>query len=45
LKEVEIRPLSLGDFEKSMRNIRPSVNKEGLEKFEEWAKEFGSSGA
>ncbi|ODQ44678.1 hypothetical protein PICMEDRAFT_18080 [Pichia membranifaciens NRRL Y-2026] len=45
LKEVEIRPLCLGDFERSMKNIRPSVNKEGLEKFEEWAREFGSSGA
>lgn len=45
LKEVEIRPMSLGDFEKSMKNIRPSVNKEGLDKFETWAKEFGSSGA
>jgi len=45
LKEIEIRSMSLGDFKKSMKNIRPSVNKEGLDKFEEWAKEFGSSGA
>ncbi|KAG0691354.1 hypothetical protein C6P40_001638 [Pichia californica] len=45
LKEFEIRPISLADFERSMKNIRPSVNKEGLEKFEKWAKEFGSSGA
>lgn len=45
LKEIEIRPMNLQDFERSMKNIRPSVNKEGLEKFEEWAREFGSSGA
>lgn len=45
LKELEIRPISLEDFKRSMRNIRPSVNKEGLAKFEEWAREFGSSGA
>lgn len=45
LKELEIRPISLEDFKRSMKNIRPSVNKEGLKKFEEWAREFGSSGA
>ncbi|TID29821.1 hypothetical protein CANINC_001570 [Pichia inconspicua] len=45
LKELEIRPISLDDFKRSMRNIRPSVNKEGLAKFEDWAREFGSSGA
>ena len=45
LKEIEIRPMSLDDFKHSMKNIRPSVNREGLAKFEEWAKEFGSSGA
>jgi SpoVK/Ycf46/Vps4 family AAA+-type ATPase len=45
LKEVEIRGMCLADFERSMKNIRPSVNSEGLAKFEEWAREFGSSGA
>lgn len=44
LKEVEIRPINLSDFKKSVQNIKPSVNQEGLRKFEEWAHEFGSRG-
>ncbi|CAN6630816.1 hypothetical protein TRVA0_012S03158 [Trichomonascus vanleenenianus] len=41
----QIRPIRLEDFECSLLVIRPSVSKEGLRAFEEWAKEFGSSGA
>ncbi|KAK5329001.1 hypothetical protein LTR70_000837 [Exophiala xenobiotica] len=40
----QIRPISLDDFRASMDNIRPSVNKKGLEQFEEWAREFGERG-
>ncbi|KAI5776895.1 P-loop containing nucleoside triphosphate hydrolase protein [Geopyxis carbonaria] len=37
----EIRPIELTDFEKSMESIRPSVSKEGLKAFEEWATKYG----
>ena len=41
----QIDPISLDDFESSLRNIRPSVGKKGLEQFEKWAEEFGERGA
>ena len=40
----EIRPIQFDDFEASLINIRPSVSKQGLQQFEEWAKEFGERG-
>lgn len=40
-----IRPIELADFQDSMLTIRPSVGKEGLKQFEEWASQYGSSGA
>lgn len=40
----EIRPISFKDFENSLMNIRPSVGKQGLKQFEDWAKEFGERG-
>ena len=40
----EIRPIQFEDFEASLVNIRPSVGKEGLKQFEDWAKEFGERG-
>ena len=40
----EIRPIRFEDFEASLVNIRPSVSKEGLKAFENWAKEFGERG-
>jgi SpoVK/Ycf46/Vps4 family AAA+-type ATPase len=40
----EIRPIRFEDFEASLRTIRPSVSKEGLKKFEDWAREFGERG-
>ena len=40
----EIRPIELGDFVASLKTIRPSVGKEGLKEYEEWAKEFGERG-
>ncbi|KAL2072441.1 hypothetical protein VTL71DRAFT_11784 [Oculimacula yallundae] len=40
----EIRPIQFIDFEASLVNIRPSVSKQGLKEFEEWAKEFGERG-
>ncbi|MCJ1461858.1 hypothetical protein MMC07_000457 [Pseudocyphellaria aurata] len=40
----EIRPIQFEDFEASLINIRPSVSKQGLQQFEDWAKEFGERG-
>lgn len=40
----QIRPINLEDFICSLRYIKPSVLKESLQKYEEWALEFGSSG-
>jgi SpoVK/Ycf46/Vps4 family AAA+-type ATPase len=35
---------AMGPFQASLINIRPSVSKQGLKKFEDWAKEFGERG-
>lgn len=40
----EIRPIRLEDFEASLRTIRPSVSKNGLKRYEDWAQEFGERG-
>ncbi|RDW63973.1 putative SAP1 [Coleophoma crateriformis] len=40
----EIRPIQYEDFEASLVNIRPSVSKQGLKEFEDWAREFGERG-
>lgn len=40
----EIRPIDMRDFEASLVNIRPSVSKQGLQAFEDWAREFGERG-
>ena len=40
----QIRPICFDDFEASLANIRPSVSKDGLKEFENWAKEFGERG-
>jgi fidgetin-like protein 1 len=40
----QIRPIELEDFDTSLVNIRPSVSKQGLERYEKWAKEFGERG-
>ncbi|CAR28208.1 ZYRO0D16346p [Zygosaccharomyces rouxii] len=40
-----IRSIALKDFKSSLRYIKPSVSQEGLEKYEDWAAQFGSSGA
>ncbi|SCV01616.1 LAMI_0G12596g1_1 [Lachancea mirantina] len=40
----QIRPISLIDFKNSLNYIKPSVSKDGLEQYENWALEFGSSG-
>lgn len=41
----QIRPINIDDFKSSLSYIRPSVSKEGLKQYEEWSKQFGSSGA
>ena len=40
----EIRPIQQEDFQASLVNIRPSVSKQGLQQFEDWAREFGERG-
>ena len=40
-----IRPINLSDFKSSLKYIRPSVSREGLEEYEKWAVKFGSLGA
>jgi SpoVK/Ycf46/Vps4 family AAA+-type ATPase len=40
----DIRPMCLQDFLASLQTIRPSVGKEGLKQYEDWAKEFGERG-
>ena len=40
----QIRPISFTDFEDSLINIRPSVSKQGLKEFEDWANQFGERG-
>lgn len=40
----QIRAIRFSDFEASLLAIRPSVSREGLKAYEEWAKEFGERG-
>ncbi|KAK5995801.1 putative AAA domain-containing protein [Cladobotryum mycophilum] len=40
----DIRPIQFVDFEASLCTIRPSVSKNGLKEYEDWAKEFGERG-
>lgn len=38
----KIRPMGMEDFRASLRTIRPSVGKTGLEEYVKWNEEFGS---
>ncbi|PYH91507.1 AAA-domain-containing protein [Aspergillus ellipticus CBS 707.79] len=40
----QIRAIRFQDFEASLSSIRPSVSREGLQEYEEWAKQFGERG-
>ncbi|KAH9904591.1 AAA-domain-containing protein [Xylariomycetidae sp. FL2044] len=40
----QIRPIELVDFQASLRTIRPSVGKEGLKEYEDWARQYGERG-
>ncbi|KAI0467247.1 P-loop containing nucleoside triphosphate hydrolase protein [Xylaria cf. heliscus] len=40
----QIRPIELGDFRSSLRTIRPSVDRQGLKEYEDWARQFGERG-
>jgi SpoVK/Ycf46/Vps4 family AAA+-type ATPase len=40
----DIRPINVQDFQASLVNIRPSVSKQGLKEFEDWAAQFGERG-
>jgi SpoVK/Ycf46/Vps4 family AAA+-type ATPase len=40
----DIRPIEFADFRQSLVNIRPSVSKQGLKEFEDWARDYGERG-
>ena len=40
----QIRPIQYQDFKASLQTIRPSVSKQGLKEFEDWATQFGERG-
>ena len=40
----QIRPIGFKDFESSLGRIRPSVSKEGIKEYEEWAGGYGERG-
>ncbi|KAH1464177.1 hypothetical protein KXX13_004361 [Aspergillus fumigatus] len=40
----QIRPIRFHDFEASLKSIRPSVSRDGLREYEEWARKFGERG-
>lgn len=40
----QIRPIQYQDFIASLQAIRPSVSKQGLKEYEDWAREFGERG-
>ena len=40
----QIRPICAQDFEASLRSIRPSVSRDGLKAYEDWAAKFGERG-
>ena len=40
----DIRPIQFEDFEASLVNIRPSVSRQGLKEYEQWAKDYGERG-
>jgi fidgetin-like protein 1 len=44
MKPEDIRGIEMQDFEASLVNIRPSVSRQGLKEFEDWAREFGERG-
>ncbi|KAF3939287.1 Spastin [Dactylella cylindrospora] len=45
MRMEEIRPIMLDDFKASLKSIRPSVSKEGLQEYEDWARNFGERAA
>jgi SpoVK/Ycf46/Vps4 family AAA+-type ATPase len=40
----QIRPIGMEDFANSLKSIRPSVSKQGLQQFDDWAREYGERG-
>ena len=44
MRPEDIRGIEMQDFRASLINIRPSVSKQGLKEFEDWAREFGERG-
>lgn len=41
IQKDDIRPITFSDFKASLASIRPSVSKEGLQAFEDWAESYG----
>lgn len=44
-RSLELPPVSLADFEKSMRRSKCSVSQEDLVQYEEWTAQYGEEGA
>lgn len=40
----KIRPIRFKDFEASLYSIRPSISRDGLKQYEDWARRFGERG-
>ncbi|KAE8144401.1 P-loop containing nucleoside triphosphate hydrolase protein [Aspergillus avenaceus] len=40
----QIRPIRSQDFQSSLSSIRPSVSRDGLREYEDWARQFGERG-
>ena len=44
MKKDDIRSIQFVDFQGSLKKIKPSVNIDTLEQYENWAKEYGERG-
>ena len=40
-KEVQVREITLDDFKKTLKKVKPMTNKELLRQYQNWAEEFG----
>ncbi len=40
-KEISLRPITIDDFKRTLKNIKPMTTGNSLKKYEQWADEFG----
>ena len=40
-KEVNVRDISLKDFKKTLKKVKPMTNKALMKQYNDWAEEFG----